>query len=54
MAGRRFFAARMVADRHRRMALLSLARIADTRSLRRRPRLGLSHPRSDGNHRPAI
>jgi len=32
----------------------SLARIPDTRSLGRRPRLGLGHPRIDGNYRSTI
>jgi hypothetical protein len=54
MADRQFAAARMAAEAHRRLAPPSLARIPDTRSLGRRPRLGLSRPRIDGNYRPAI
>jgi len=54
MADRQFLVARMVAETHRRRAPPSLARIPDTRSLGRRPRLGLGHPRIDGNHRSAI
>jgi hypothetical protein len=44
----------MVAATHRRLAPPVLARIADTRSDGPRPRLGLSHPRIDGDHRPSI
>jgi hypothetical protein len=54
MLDRQFLAARMVADTHRRLAPPLLARILDTRSSRRRPRLGLSHPRIDGNYRSSI
>ncbi len=54
MVDRQFLAARMVAETHRWLAPPSLTRIPDTRSLGRRPRLGLSHPRIDGNHRPTI
>jgi hypothetical protein len=54
MADRQFLAARVVAATHRRMAPPSLARIPDTRSIGRRPRLGRSHPRIDGNHRSTI
>jgi hypothetical protein len=54
MTDRRFLAARMVAETRRRLAPPSLARIPDTRSVGRRPRLGLGHPRIDGNHRSAI
>jgi hypothetical protein len=54
MADRQFIAARMVADTHRRLAPPLLARIPNTNSSRRRPRLGLSHPRIDDNYRSAI
>jgi len=54
MVDRRFLAARMVAETHRRLAPPSLARIPDARSDGRRPRLGLGHPRIDGNYRSAI
>jgi hypothetical protein len=54
MADRQFLAAREVAETRRWMALPSLARIPDTRSVGRRPQLGLSHPRIDANHRSAI
>jgi hypothetical protein len=54
MADRQFLAVRMVAATHRRLAPPSHARIPDTRSLGRRPRLGLSHPRIDDNYRSAI
>jgi hypothetical protein len=54
MVDRQFTAARMVAETLRRLAPPSLARIPDTRSLGRRPRLGLSHPRIDGNCRSTI
>jgi hypothetical protein len=54
MADRQFLAVRMVAATHRRLAPPSLARIPDTHSVGRRPRLGLSHPRIDGNYRSAI
>jgi hypothetical protein len=54
MADRQFLAARVVAETQRRLAPPALARIPDTRSDRRRPRLGLSHPRIDGNYRSAI
>jgi hypothetical protein len=54
MVDRQFLAAREVAATHRRMAPPELARIPDTRSLGRRPRLGRSHPRIDGYHRSAI
>ena len=50
----KFLAARLVAETRRRMALPVLARIPGTRSDGRRPRLGLSHPRIDGNYRPTI
>jgi hypothetical protein len=51
MVDRQFVAARVVAETARRMAPPVLAR-PDTRSYGRRPRLGLSHPRIDGNYRP--
>jgi hypothetical protein len=54
MVYRRFTVARLVADTRRRMAPPSLARIPDTRSLGRRPQLGLSHPRIDANYRSTI
>jgi hypothetical protein len=54
MADRQFFAMRMVAETHRRTASPLLARIPDTRSSRRCPRLGLSHPDTDDNYRSAI
>jgi hypothetical protein len=54
MADRQFLAARGVAETHRWLAPPSLARIPDTRSVGRRPRLGLGHPRIDGNYRSAI
>jgi hypothetical protein len=47
MLGRQSIAAREVAATHRRMAPPSLARIPETRSLGRRPRLGRSDPRID-------
>src|SRR5438128_49448 len=54
MVDRQFLVARAVAETHRRLAPPSLARIPDTRSVRRRPRLGLNHPRIDGNYRSTI
>jgi hypothetical protein len=54
MTDRQFLAARMVAATRRRLAPPLLARFPDTRSSRRRPRLGRSHPRIDGNYRSAI
>jgi len=48
MGDRQFLVAREVAATHRRMAPPSLARIPDTCSLGRRPRLGRSHPRATG------
>jgi hypothetical protein len=54
MLDRQFLAARMVADTHRRLAQPLLARIPDTCSSGLRPRLGLSHPRIDGNYRSSI
>jgi hypothetical protein len=54
MVDRQFFAARMVAETHRRLAPPLLARMPDTRSSGRRPRLGLSHPRIADNYRSNI
>jgi len=54
MADRQFLVARVVAETRRRMAPPVLARIPDTRSNGRRLRLGLSHPRIDGQYRSAI
>jgi len=53
MTDRQFLVARMVAETWRRLAPPALARMPDTRS-GRRPRLGLSHLRIDGNYRSAI
>jgi hypothetical protein len=44
----------MVAEPRRWMTPPSLARIPDTRSVGRRPQLGLSHPRIDENDRSII
>jgi hypothetical protein len=54
MIDRQFLAARMVAETRRRLAPPLLARIPDTGSSGRRPRLGLSHPRIGGNYRSTI
>jgi hypothetical protein len=54
MVDRQFLAARMVAATHRRLAPPALARIPDARSHGRRPRLGRSHRRIDGNGRSTI
>jgi hypothetical protein len=54
MADRQFIAARLVAKSRRWLAPPSLARIRDTRSVGRRPQLGLGNPRIGGNYRPAI
>jgi len=54
MVDRQFLVARAVAETRRRLAPPVLARIPDMRSDGRRPRLGLSHPRIDGNHRSTI
>jgi len=54
MADRQFLVARLVAETHRRLAPPILTRILDTRSDGRRPRLGLNHPRIDGNYRSTI
>jgi len=51
MTDRQFLAAREVAATHRRLAPPSLARIPDTCSIGRRPRLGRSHPRIDEHNR---
>jgi len=53
MVDRQFLAVRAVAETRRRLAPPALAR-PDTRSDGRRPRLGLSHPRIDGNYRSTI
>jgi len=44
MVDRQLLAVRAVAETRRRLAPPVLARIPDTRSYGRRPRLGLSHP----------
>jgi hypothetical protein len=54
MIDRQFIVARLVAETRRWLAPPSLARIPDTRSVGRRPQLGLSHPRIDGNCRSII
>jgi hypothetical protein len=54
MVDRQFLVARVVAETRRRLTSPVLARIPDTRSDGRRPRLGLSHRRIDGNYRSAI
>jgi hypothetical protein len=54
MTDRQFLVARMVAETHRWLAPPSLARIRDTRSVGRRPQLGLGHPRMNGTYRSAI
>jgi len=54
MTDRQFIVARMVAETHRRLAPPSLARIPDTPSVGRRPRLGLGDPRIDDNYRSVI
>jgi len=54
MADRQFLVAREVAETRRRMTPPVLARILDTRSNERSPRLGLSHPRIDDNYRSTI
>jgi len=54
MADRQLLAARAVAETRRRMAPPVLARTPDTRSHGQRSRLGLSHPRFDGNYRSTI
>jgi len=54
MTDRQFLAAREVAATHRRLAPPSLARIPDTRSIGRRPRLGRSHPRITDDYRSVI
>jgi len=52
MVDRQLLAVRAVAETRRRLAPPVLARIPDTRSYGRLPRLGLSHPR--GNYRSTI
>jgi hypothetical protein len=54
MVDRQLLAARMVAATRRRLAPPAFARMPDTRSRGRRPRLGLSHSRIDGNYRSTI
>jgi hypothetical protein len=54
MNDRQFLAARGMAETRRRLAPPVLARIPDTRSDERRPRLGHSHPRIDDNYRLTI
>jgi len=54
MNDRQFLVAREVAEIRRRLAPPVLARIPDTRSDERRPRLGLSHARIAGNYRSII
>jgi len=54
MADRQFLVTRLVAETRRRLAPPILGHIPDTRSHGRRPRLGLSHPRIDGNYRSTI
>jgi hypothetical protein len=54
MIDRQLLVARAVTETRRRLASPALACIPDTRSDGRHPRLGLSHPRSDGNYRSTI
>ena len=54
MAGSQLLAARVVAETLRRLAPSVLARIPDTRSAARRPRLGLDHPLIYGKCAPTI
>jgi hypothetical protein len=54
MTDRQFLAALESAATHRRLTPPALTRIADACSIRRRPRLGRSHPCSDGHRRSAI
>jgi hypothetical protein len=54
MSDWQFSVARMVPASHRRMAPSSLARIPETRSIGRRPRLGRSHPRIVGHYQSLI
>jgi hypothetical protein len=51
MADRQFLVARMVAETRRRLAPLAVALVPEMRSIGRRRRLGLNHPRIDGNCR---
>jgi hypothetical protein len=54
MVDRRSLAARMVAETRRRYRRSSSHVWSDTRCGDRRQRLGLSHPRIDGDHRSTI
>jgi hypothetical protein len=54
MVDRQFTAAREVPETLRRLAPPAQARIPDTRSVGRHPRLGLGHPRIGMNHRSTI
>jgi len=54
MVDRQYIAAPEVAATLRRVAPPSVARIADTRSFGRRPRLGRTHPGIDGHYRSTI
>jgi hypothetical protein len=54
MVDRQFTVARLVAETRRWLAPPSLARIPDTRSVGRRPQLGLAHPCIDANYRSTI
>jgi hypothetical protein len=54
MVDRQFLAARLVAETRLRLAPPALARVPDTNSGGRRPRLGLSHPRIEANYRSTI
>jgi hypothetical protein len=54
MIDRQFLGARALAETLHGMAPPVLARIRDTRSDERRPRLGLNHLRINDNHRSII
>jgi hypothetical protein len=54
LGDRQYLIARAVAETHRRMARPVLARIPDTRSNGRRPRLVSAIPSIDGNYRSTI
>jgi hypothetical protein len=54
MPDREFIDAQEVAETRRRLAPPLLARIPDTRSSGRRPRLGLTHPCIPDNARSGI
>jgi hypothetical protein len=54
MTDRQSLVARMVAETRRWLAPPSLARTPGTRSVGRRPQLGLGHPRIDGDYRSVI